>query len=546
MKSESAKAKFDALVDWAEQLINREKAPGFIVGISGTDSVLAFLVCYRALKRTGRQDRLIGVHYGAPFPPLERTAEQIAKALEISPSYRWVPRILLPWLQEQAPEATISVDSSIDVASDQFRWADIFRRSVNSAAAKDSLDASEAFWVVGTRNATEDALGTYSNLSKAASLQPLIHLWKSDILSICEWLGVPRIAVEQSRQADCDCGRYDLAAAHISEIDAILRDQADEPVPEIADMKRAVGTDVWQRLIAFVLEQKAFGGFKKRIPYMPMSAKEKVWTRFASSVESRLRNLGSTFPVWRFPAEQVDGKSLLESWGMTRLERVTDIRDPSLPNPDRDELGTGYYWFDKHTNSYTELRRAYYLVSFLGEHPITVVIRNNSPYFGWDRLPDRVYVSFEATSLEELQAITAEAFRPGGKFKAWIGADNNLGGDEIKLQRLANALDWLEVLRVEFHEWLTQRTEGMLAFIKNLEVRCASGLPLPYLIVQRNGELRASKSIDAAFVSVMSGSIASKDTGVWLSPLLDCEPDDDGDSGKIWLASGPSDILPLD
>ena len=55
---------FESLVDWVCDQSKAERAPGLIVGISGTDSILTFLVCAEAFKRLGKQNRVIGVHFG--------------------------------------------------------------------------------------------------------------------------------------------------------------------------------------------------------------------------------------------------------------------------------------------------------------------------------------------------------------------------------------------------------------------------------------------------------------------------------------------------
>lgn len=267
MKNFNAERTFGALVDWCADLIQREKAPGLMVGISGTDSILAFMICARAFERLGRADRVVGVHYGAPFPPPDRNEAQIARILSASPSYRWVQRIIVPWLKDQAPDASVVTDDSIDVRDDYARWAALFHRSINFAKASEAYNAVNSFWVCGTRNATEEALSAYSNISGAVSLQPIIGLWKTEVLAICEWLGVPAIAAEHSRQVDCNCGRFDLAAEHISEIDLILRARAGQV--DWQEVSGQIDSDLLSRLIAFIDEQIAYAGFKKRIPYRP-------------------------------------------------------------------------------------------------------------------------------------------------------------------------------------------------------------------------------------------------------------------------------------
>lgn len=258
-----AEARFMDVVGWIARMIREKNMPGVIVGISGTDSILTFLACARAFEIAGRGDRVLGVHYGAAFPPADKTAEEVARILSVNPSYRWVARVIVPWLQEQAPKAAVLTDSSIDFNDDYMRWAALFRSSLGGAARTEMLAAEQCYWVAGTRNATEEALGTYSNISGAVSLQPIIGLWKSDVLKICQWLGVPQLAIDKSRQVDCDCGRYDLAADHIEEVDLVLKARAGLiPAAQVAP-------DLLEKLQEFVTQQCDYAAFKKEIPYKP-------------------------------------------------------------------------------------------------------------------------------------------------------------------------------------------------------------------------------------------------------------------------------------
>lgn len=258
---------FDALVAWLRDLAAEKEAPGFIVGVSGTDSILAFLACAKAMAALGKPGRVLGVHYGAPFPPPDKTPEMIAHLLNVNPSYRWFARVVMPWLQEQAPEAELIVDSSIDYTDDYQRWASLFKKSLSGALRTEPLPAGQNYWVVGTRNATEQALGAYSNISAAASVQPLMPLWKSEIMKICTALGVPTLALEKSRQVDCDCGRFDIAADHIDEVDMVL--MARTGLLGRAALERAISAPLLKKLEDFVSEQIAAAHFKKEIPYTP-------------------------------------------------------------------------------------------------------------------------------------------------------------------------------------------------------------------------------------------------------------------------------------
>ncbi len=259
---------FNSLVSWVHDIAAARNAPGMMVGISGTDSALAFLICAAAFEKLGKPGRVAGIHFGPQFPPPNKTDEEVAKILTLAPSFNWVARTLVPWLQERAPYALVEVDSSINYHSDHQRWATLFERSLSGADSTQPLTEGQNYWIAGTRNATEQALGTYSNISGGVSLQPLVHLWKSEVLQLCEYLSVPKIAMERSRQVDCDCGRFDLAAEHITEVDHLLMARQELLSPRYAE--ETIEPELRQRLEAFIDEQIEYARFKNEIPYTPM------------------------------------------------------------------------------------------------------------------------------------------------------------------------------------------------------------------------------------------------------------------------------------
>lgn len=75
--------------------LSQVKVPGFLVGLSGTDSIIAFIMAYEAACAMGIPNRVMGVHY----------VNQGQK----KPS--WFEREVIPWLQAQCVYATIVVDT---------------------------------------------------------------------------------------------------------------------------------------------------------------------------------------------------------------------------------------------------------------------------------------------------------------------------------------------------------------------------------------------------------------------------------------------------
>ena len=86
-----------------------------------------------------------------------------------------------------------------------------------------SLSLEVRGWLVGTRNRTEEELGTFSLASRVATFLPLAGLWKSEVMAACAHVGVPGEILESSRRADPSCGRpqemVDLA---------VVRERGDE------------------------------------------------------------------------------------------------------------------------------------------------------------------------------------------------------------------------------------------------------------------------------------------------------------------------------
>jgi NH3-dependent NAD+ synthetase len=262
---------FDALVQWFyDEMIVKRKAPGFLVGLSGTDSLVAFLAAAKAFEKAGKPNRVMGIH----FAPSEDFVYDHPEA-EV---HLWFRDEVIPWLRQQAPGAQVGVDATIDWRYDGLRWGSLMDMSVvvsgwsaatpfERYATRRMLSPEEQYWVVGTRNLTEDTLLNYSNASTAASLQPLIHLWKSEILQLSEYLGAPKVAIDKSCETDCICGRMRLPAQHIPEVDMILMARRKELSWEYVEQK--IPLELQKQLTGYIRAQLLDNAFKKSIPYTP-------------------------------------------------------------------------------------------------------------------------------------------------------------------------------------------------------------------------------------------------------------------------------------
>lgn len=247
---------FDALVQWFGDMLQKG-APGFLVGLSGTDSLVTFLAAARACEKAGKLNRMLGVH----FAPSEDFIYDHPEAEQ----HLWFFDTVIPWLRKEVPGVEIIVDTSIDWRCDGQRWGYLMDLSVVTYTRKRMMRLpEEQYWVVGTRNRTEDFLMNYSNASMAVSLQPIIHLWKSEILKLSEYLRVPQVAITKSCETDCICGRQALAANHLQEVDMLLMAASGELF--LTDQIPSV---LRQQLTKYIDAQMAKAQFKKKLPYTP-------------------------------------------------------------------------------------------------------------------------------------------------------------------------------------------------------------------------------------------------------------------------------------
>ena len=155
------------IIDWIREHTDVAAGRGALVPVSGgSDSALGFWLCAQALP----PGRAIGAFVG--------TGLRCRGWFEQLGPLRLVPE----------PQASSHIETT--------RWALML-----------SLSLEVRGWLVGTRNRTEEVLGTYSLASRVATLLPLAGLWKSEVMELAASVGVPEEILESSRRADPGCGR---------------------------------------------------------------------------------------------------------------------------------------------------------------------------------------------------------------------------------------------------------------------------------------------------------------------------------------------------
>ena len=258
---------FENLVEWVGTESKKHHAPGLIIGISGTDSLLTYLACAEAYERQEKGDRVLGLHF-------DHVAEAIPEAGSdkitcLKDEFNWVVRDILPWLKSVAPEAKIEIDQTLLLSDDNQRWGKLFSRAIADVPQGGEM-TNQHYFPVGTRNATEDYLGSYSQISKAVSMMPIVDLFKSEVMEICDYLQVPDIAMEKSREIDCACGRFDIPAFHMQELDWVIMNK--KGMLSEAFLNENIDKDLLQDINAFVTEERVLNAFRKETPYKPASS----------------------------------------------------------------------------------------------------------------------------------------------------------------------------------------------------------------------------------------------------------------------------------
>lgn len=222
--------KYKKLVDRLTAKVKNSATPikGFVVGLSGTDSVITYMLLQDVMCNI--PFTVTGVHY----------VDDYSKPSSFQKNGS------LDFVKSLNPESNIIVQQLPNGNHDQFRWADMHYNAAN-----------QCLWVVSTMNATEKALGNYSIMNKSASIAPIQSLYKSEIITLCRAHGVPEALIELSELPDCLCGRDEFAAQNIQLIDAVIRNDFGS-ITDLEKLKQAS---------QYVKNMKRDNDFKNRTPY---------------------------------------------------------------------------------------------------------------------------------------------------------------------------------------------------------------------------------------------------------------------------------------
>ena len=253
-------------VDWIAKIVQREEAPGVIVGLSGTDSLLTYIFCLKAFEKLGLSSlnvRGVNFQHQTQDKFVEMNAPFVCTESEDT---RWVEREIFPWIKDLYPTARLEVDTSILNSKDGSRWGALHDKAKEEVNGRGDMLTGTYYFPIGTRNATEELLGAYTLITHAVSMLPIKNLFKTEVIDICRYLGVPDIAIEKSNEIDCDCGRFEIQAHHMLELDTYLMTNQGLVAPTFWD---TVDSTLKQDVECFFREERLLNNFKRRTPYLP-------------------------------------------------------------------------------------------------------------------------------------------------------------------------------------------------------------------------------------------------------------------------------------
>ncbi len=197
-------SKIDELIDWIRSTTDVANGRGVVIPVSGgSDSALCFWLCAKALPR----ERVLAVFIGKEL--------RCREWFERQGNVRFIPEL--------------GHDENIKHVELQ-RWAIMLSQSLECRG-----------WLVGTRNRTEELLGTYSLASRLATYLPLFGLWKSEVMDLAAAVGVPMEIIESSQRADPSCGRpKQMADIPFGIVDLFLKvRQGEQPESSLQELPNA-------------------------------------------------------------------------------------------------------------------------------------------------------------------------------------------------------------------------------------------------------------------------------------------------------------------
>jgi NH3-dependent NAD+ synthetase len=191
-------SRLDGIIAWIRTTAGA--AGGLLVPVSGgSDSALCFWLCAQAL-------------------PGRVNATYVGETLRAR-----------SWFESLGPLDVLPHPAGPGDA-EALRWAVLISQGLH-----------QGHWLAGSRSRTEDVFGTYSLASRVATYLPLVGLWKSEVMVLCDHVGVPAEISRSSRRADPACGRpLEMAEIPFSLVDRFLQvKEGERPVEDLTALGEA-------------------------------------------------------------------------------------------------------------------------------------------------------------------------------------------------------------------------------------------------------------------------------------------------------------------
>lgn len=246
----------DAIAQFLRRRLDAAGLDTYVLGLSGgIDSACAAALAVRAVG----PERLLTVKLPSPTssPASQTDAEVVEVALGLPPERRLL----------------VEIGPMVDGWRTGIGDPDPHAPRIGNVAARCrmivlwDLAARQRGVVLGTENRTESLLGYFTIYGDAGSaVEPIASLYKSQVWTLSDHLGVPRRVVEKTPTADLWTGQTDESELGMRYVDAdrVLHWAVDRGLSPEATAQQ---TGLPEAAVALVLARYCATAFKREIPY---------------------------------------------------------------------------------------------------------------------------------------------------------------------------------------------------------------------------------------------------------------------------------------
>ena len=190
------------------------------------------------------------------------------KDQSVADSEKIAEHALIPqslWREYNIENVVEAVKETKEISdSDVYRMGNIMARA-RMILVYDTAKELDAL-VVGTENKSEKYLGYFTRFGDEASdIEPLQHLYKSDVRALAEYLSIPEIFLTKQPSAGLWRDQTDESELGFSyeHADVVLRELIDKKIPAHEIVLPEISPTIIQAVCQRVVDQK----FKHEVPY---------------------------------------------------------------------------------------------------------------------------------------------------------------------------------------------------------------------------------------------------------------------------------------